>query len=316
MKPFLKWAGGKYKLTAEINDLLPMGKRLVEPFVGSGSVFLNSNFDDFLLCDINEDLINLYNELKHDKCFIDECYAYFIDDKYNDKESYLRLRDEFNHLTLQNKLIRAQIELKKFEEKKMVPEHRVLILEHEIQTYGLELKKNIRKKSLLFVYFNRYGFNGLCRYNREGMFNVPFGDGEKPYFPQKEMEFFHDKSKKAMFVVGDFTYSMGKAKQGDVFYCDPPYAPLPEQKTNFTTYAANQFGDLEQEKLAKIAFGLLGKEIPVLISNHDTEDTRQWYQISKNPDVHERTLSVQRNISSKGSERGKAKELLVLFYKK
>lgn len=53
-KPFLKWAGGKY---TQLNDLfryIPEGLRLIEPFVGGGSVFLNSDkHADFLLADVN-----------------------------------------------------------------------------------------------------------------------------------------------------------------------------------------------------------------------------------------------------------------------
>jgi DNA adenine methylase len=39
MKPFLKWAGGKYRLIDRIQSALPAGNRLIEPFVGSGAVF-------------------------------------------------------------------------------------------------------------------------------------------------------------------------------------------------------------------------------------------------------------------------------------
>ena len=39
-RAFLKWAGGKYTLTEQINARLPEAKRLIEPFVGAGSVFL------------------------------------------------------------------------------------------------------------------------------------------------------------------------------------------------------------------------------------------------------------------------------------
>ncbi|WP_454902515.1 DNA adenine methylase, partial [Aggregatibacter sp.] len=53
-RPFLKWAGGKYRLTDEINRLLPKRKHcLVEPFVGAGAVFLNSHFERYILADIN-----------------------------------------------------------------------------------------------------------------------------------------------------------------------------------------------------------------------------------------------------------------------
>ena len=63
-RAFLKWAGGKYALTEEINKHLPEGKRLIEPFVGACSVFLNSDFDEYLLNDINADLIAMYNIIK------------------------------------------------------------------------------------------------------------------------------------------------------------------------------------------------------------------------------------------------------------
>lgn len=51
-RAFLKWAGGKFKLMDDLRRHLPEGKRLVEPFVGAGSVFLNTQYDAYLLCDI------------------------------------------------------------------------------------------------------------------------------------------------------------------------------------------------------------------------------------------------------------------------
>ncbi len=63
-RPFLKWAGGKYSLLPELDLLIPAGARLIEPFVGGGSVFLNSDkHKSFLLADANPDLINLYQML-------------------------------------------------------------------------------------------------------------------------------------------------------------------------------------------------------------------------------------------------------------
>lgn len=53
MKPFLKWAGGKYKLVELIKSTLPEGNRLIEPFVGTGAVFLNTEYSGNLLADSN-----------------------------------------------------------------------------------------------------------------------------------------------------------------------------------------------------------------------------------------------------------------------
>jgi len=63
-RPFLKWAGGKYHQLPDIDRLIPAGLRLIEPFVGGGSVFINSDkHSSFLLADVNADLIHLYQML-------------------------------------------------------------------------------------------------------------------------------------------------------------------------------------------------------------------------------------------------------------
>ena len=58
-RPFLKWAGGKYRCLNQIIQALPEGRRLIEPFIGSGAVFLNASHAQFLLTDANTDLISL-----------------------------------------------------------------------------------------------------------------------------------------------------------------------------------------------------------------------------------------------------------------
>src|SRR5699024_8884540 len=77
-RPFLKWAGGKYRLLDRLLPSIPAGARLVEPFVGSGAVFLNAGFTSYLLCDLNADLIGLYRTLRRDgERFIAEARALF-----------------------------------------------------------------------------------------------------------------------------------------------------------------------------------------------------------------------------------------------
>lgn len=95
-RPFLKWAGGKYSLLPELDRLIPAGKRLIEPFVGSGSVFLNSDkHERFLLADINADLINLYQMLAvvPDSVIAEAMKAFR---HLNDVENYTVIREAFN----------------------------------------------------------------------------------------------------------------------------------------------------------------------------------------------------------------------------
>ncbi|KGT87222.1 hypothetical protein NG99_23650 [Erwinia typographi] len=95
-RPFLKWAGGKYSLLHELDSLIPEGKRLIEPFVGGGSVFLNSDkHADFLLADVNADLINLYQML----AVVPEAVvsaARLMFGRLNSPEGYEAIKAEFN----------------------------------------------------------------------------------------------------------------------------------------------------------------------------------------------------------------------------
>ena len=176
MKPFLKWAGGKYRLVQLIKSTLPQGNRLIEPFVGSGAIFLNTEYKEQLLADSNPDLISLFQLIqKEGQGFISYCQGLFVPEN-NTELAFYQLREEFNSTN------------------------------------------DLRRKAALFVYLNRHCFNGLCRYNSKGRFNVPYGRYTKPALPEKEMSYFHEKSKHAVFEVADFITTMEKAVTGDVVY--------------------------------------------------------------------------------------------------
>ncbi len=268
VRPFLKWAGNKFRIIDRVKKKLPEGKRLVEPFTGSGAVFLNTDYEEYLLCDSNRDLIELYTILRDEgETFIEEAHYYF-NGQYNNEESYYELREEFN-----------------------------VARKHE-------------KRAALFLFLNRHGYNGLCRYNSKGRFNVPFGRYKRPYFPEKEMRAFHQKAQRAEFVLSDFEQTMKQTRKGDVVYCDPPYVPL-SASANFTSYAAGGFSMEQQQQLADLARQVAARHIPVLISNHSTPLTRRIYE-EAGADCG-RAFSVQRYISCNGKQRNMASELLALF---
>jgi DNA adenine methylase len=98
-RPFLKWAGNKYALMDKIKALLPPGQRLIEPFAGSGAVFLNSKYPTYLLADSNRDLIELFCTLKREgRRFIDYCRTFFTEAS-NDKATFYERRKIFNETT-------------------------------------------------------------------------------------------------------------------------------------------------------------------------------------------------------------------------
>ncbi|MFS9434492.1 adenine-specific DNA-methyltransferase [Citrobacter sp. C348] len=264
-RAFLKWAGGKYPLLDDIKRHLPQGECLVEPFVGAGSVFLNTDFSRYVLADINSDLISLYNIVKsRTDEYVQASRELFVPET-NQSEVYYQFRTEFN------------------------------------------ASQDPFRRAVLFLYLNRFGYNGLCRYNLRGEFNVPFGRYKKPYFPEAELYHFAEKAQNAEFHCLSYEECMERADINSVVYCDPPYAPL-SATANFTAYHTNSFSPKEQAHLAEMAEKLVSKQIPVLISNHDTPDTREWYRAAKHFQV-----KVRRSISSNGGTRKKVNELLALY---
>lgn len=265
MKPFLKWAGSKYKVIDKIINALPKGQRLVEPFSGSGAVFLNTQYEQYLIADANVDLINLYRCLQqYGYEFINYTNGLFVAEN-NQELQYYQLREEFNNTN------------------------------------------DVFRKSALFVYLNRHCFNGLCRYNTKGGFNVPFGRYKSPLLPQKEMIGFWHKSQSVVFQVADFKQTLAQVKEGDVVYCDPPYAPLTDT-ANFSSYTQDGFDLAQQQRLAEFAQTLKQQGIPVIISNHNTDFTRSIYVQA---DIT--TFDVQRFIAANAANRQKVSELLAVF---
>ncbi|MBT0586099.1 Dam family site-specific DNA-(adenine-N6)-methyltransferase [Alteromonas oceanisediminis] len=265
-RAFLKWAGGKYTLTEQITQILPDAEKLVEPFVGAGSVFLNSDYERYHLNDINPDLIALYTILKRrPQQYINDARRFFITQN-NHESAYYALRERFNH------------------------------------------SQDDYERALLFLYLNRHGYNGLCRYNRSGGFNVPFGRYVRPYFPERELEYFAAKAKKATFTCLPFNQIFKRVRKNAVIYCDPPYVPI-NTTAMFTDYSSNGFSLDQQVELARLAtHASQNRGIPVLISNHDVDFTRNIYQHAEI-----RGLKVKRSISQNGATRVPVSELFAYF---
>lgn len=267
VKSPIKWAGGKSKL---LDIIIPElnGNTLVEPFLGSGVVSLNSNNHKIIMNDFNEDITNLFLHIKSDANSLLEQMKLLFENG-NNKEQYLQNRSLFN------------------------------------------LEKYNVKRSALFVYLNRHCFNGLCRYNSKKIFNVPFGKYSTVYFPEKEIRAIHNilTTKSIQFYNQDFEIVMRLAVPGDVIYCDPPYAPL--NATSFTNYSGSGFSLEQQIRLAKLAEELSENNIKVIISNNDTEFSREIY---KNSD-RLLELDVMKSISKSSEGRGKTKEIIAIYQK-
>ncbi|AEJ43709.1 DNA adenine methylase [Alicyclobacillus acidocaldarius] len=242
LRPYLLWPGGKSRLVPLLRKLLPPGRRLIEPFVGAGAVFLNLDYPEHLLGDVNRDLILAHQMLQaHGEAFIEACRELFVPEN-NTPERYYELRDEFNSTA--------------------DPWHSTA---------------DPWRRAALFVYLNRHSIHGLIRYNRHGRFNAPFGYRKRIYFPEAEMRHFVERSKRAAFVHADFRDLMKQARPNDVVYCDPPYVPLSDT-SNFVEYSPGGFSWCDHEVLADYARALAERGVTVVISNHRTPAVESLYR--------------------------------------
>ena len=182
---------------------------------------------------------------------------YISIDMENEKELYYRQRKRFNEL------IRAN-------------------------------KSNTSEAASLFYYLNRTGFNGLCRFNSKGEFNVPMGR-------YKTINYTYDFTKYSEqlsnwdFSVGDFEEL--EILQSDFVYADPPY------DVEFTTYSPGGFDWADQIRLAN---WLAKHRGPVIVSNQATKRIIELYE---NEGFEISILDGPRKISRTG-DRTPAREIL------
>ena len=118
----------------------------------------------------------------------------------------------------------------------------------------------------LFYYLNRTGYNGLCRFNRRGGFNVPFGQ-HKAISYARDFTNYADVFAAWEFTSGDF--SVLRLHADDFIYADPPY------DVEFTTYSPGGFSWADQVRLAE---WLAAQPGPVVASNQATEKILDLYK--------------------------------------
>jgi len=118
----------------------------------------------------------------------------------------------------------------------------------------------------LFYYLNRTCFNGLCRFNRSGEFNVPFGSYSNNLKYATSFTEYQDCFSKWTFSNVDFEKL--RLDPEDFVYADPPY------DVEFTTYSQGGFSWSDQER---VATWLTSHPGPVILSNQKTKPIVELY---------------------------------------
>lgn len=298
-RPFLKWAGGKGQLLGQLQTFFPEGlrrgeiRRYVEPFIGSGAVFLwvrqNCRVQDYLLSDANAELILVYQVLRDQ---VDSLVATLADlqDKYlgftepERRAFYYELRERYNGQR------------------------------HWMDGYMAPAARIERASQLLFL--NRTGYNGLFRLNASGKFNVPFGRYANPRLVDPDNLRAVSRLLQGVAIRhGDFTEIKGEADQQTFVYFDPPYRPV-SKTARFTSYSAETFGDEEQLRLAELYRRLDVRGAKLMLSNSDPQyfDPADDFLVQAYHGFRIERVQARRNINSRAGKRGPVSELLILNY--
>ncbi len=290
VKPFLKWAGGKGQILAEIEKYYPFENEKItkyaEPFVGGGAVLFDIlskyNLKEVYISDINAELINTYRVIRDN---IDDLVSVlaFFQNKFvpmsteQRKAYYLGKRNRFNDLKL-NENGDANIE-----------------------------------KAALMIFLNKTCFNGLYRVNRKGLFNVPMGSYKNPLICDEDnLRCVSEKLKKVTIVCGDYRKSATFIDAHTFVYFDPPYRPITDT-AGFTAYTENLFNDEAQIELAKFADDMHKRGAKIVISNSDPKNYDEQDDFFDNIYSSRKIKRIEatRMINCNGEARGKIKELLI-----
>jgi DNA adenine methylase len=298
-KPFLKWAGGKGQLVAEIKSHLPKslleGKitTYVEPFVGGGAVFFALTkeyaFSKVYLNDVNEEIILTYKVIQNSALDL-------INELSIMQQKYLSLPYEGRELLF-------------YEVRKEFNAEKASV---DYNTYSSQWISHAAK----VIFLNKTCFNGLYRLNSSGMFNVPFGKYRNPTICDKEnILCVHYALKRVTLLTGDFEKTTEYINDECLVYMDPPYRPL-NTSSSFNDYSKESFNDDSQRRLAKWYAELDGRNASLMLSNSDptnTDPDDDFFQVLyKGFEI--KTVMATRAINSNAEKRGQIRELLITNY--
>jgi DNA adenine methylase len=146
----------------------------------------------------------------------------------------------------------------------------------------------------LFYYLNRTGYNGLCRFNRSGRFNVPFGRYARINY---KYDFSDYAPVFAHWELTNVSFHEMTLDPDDFVYADPPY------DVPFTAYSRGGFSWDDQRATAE---WLATHPGPVVLSNQATTRIIALY---KGLQFETPTFSAPRRISCTG-DRSPALEVL------
>lgn len=275
--PPIKWAGGKTQIMPHILANLPpqwdkYRDWYHEPFLGGGAVMLNLTPSNVIAGDINAELINMYSVIKSD---LDNLQERLESKSYvNTEENYYLVRsvDRDPNYTRFSSLF----------------------------------------KSARFLYLNRHGYWGLCRYNLDGQLNMPYGHYKEINYQWDNLRaisnYLNDELSTILIKQHHWQESMYAIAEGDFVYLDPPYDPV-SPTANFVGYSSHGFSKDDQIALRVACDQISSDGAYFMQSNAATPFILELYK-----DYRQVIIPVKRQINNKETKRESVDEVLIMNY--
>ena len=263
VSPVLKWVGGKRQLLPEIRKRVPTHyTKYYEPFVGGGAVLFDLQPENAVVNDINEELINLYNVVKHN---VDELIEN-LGNHVNDEAYFYKTRA-------------LDRDSKKYQE-----------MTNTEKASRLHFLNKTCFNGLYRVNLSGQFNSPFGRYKKPNITNEVTLRAVSKYFNSANLE----------FKCGDFEESLKGIRKGSFVYFDPPYDPVSDI-SNFTGYAKGGFDRNEQIRLKELCDKLHSRGVKFLLSNSATEYILDLYKDDKYKiDIVKAKRSINSNGNKRG----------------
>jgi DNA adenine methylase len=268
MKTFFKWQGNKSKHFKYILPELPSQyNTYIEPFIGSGALFLYLEPKKWIINDLNQDNISMWELATNDPQYI--------------KKEFLKFKRHFLKKTNKEKLLYCR---KKTNELNTIIKSKKKTIFYMLMSYCAYLGVIFRKNKFYFTSLEmRVYIDNRCFFLEPSYFGNLF----------QVSNFLN--SKKGKIYNEDYKKILKKAKQGDFVFLDPPY--IEEHNYGFK-YNKNENLDTKfMSQLKKQCDTLHKKNVKWLMTQADTKQVREAFKdyIIKEYPVYRRGNNCYKN---------------------
>ncbi len=245
----LFYVGDKYKLLPEIKSLFPKKiNRFIEPFTGGGSVFLNVNANEYLLNDLDANVVKIHR--------------FLLQQAQNPTVFFKKIEQKIYKYGLSHSYIKDVVPLELKEQWKKT--YYAKFNKTGFQKLKEDFNKSNRDDILHLYLLLIYGFNRMLRFNSKGEYNLPVGnvDFNKNVYEALLNYFRIVKNRKINFYNLDFIDFIKHIdfQKDDFIYLDPPYL------ITFSEYN-KYWNEQSEQKLINILDDLHEKKVNFAVSN-------------------------------------------------